>query len=388
MKLLLHWRNKLHIDLLLFGQTHTSCYSHIHNNSCEIHYLRLNSYSLYCIKMNQFLNTIKQNKLFLLFIFVFAYLQSIQIRYLIRNEINGYIFTPEAALATLISASLLFLIIRFFISKFQKSSIPTNLEMTKIFVISILSFVIISKLLSLIIALIFNTVARNFNTHTLILSTTDTFINAIIYGSFYLSYYYFKKSKTHQVQLANYDKALAESRINQLKNQLNPHFLFNNLNVLDQLIEEDQQKASIYLNDFANLYRYVLQASDKKIASVTEEIQFAENYFSIIKNKYGEAYQLSINNLNPTATIVPLALQLLIENAVQHNLGSITSPIYIEITIDKNITVRNNTIPKRTTKTTSGRALKNLQEQYQLLTHEEVEIHVTSHYFTVTIPII
>lgn len=338
--------------------------------------------------MNRFLNALKQNKLFILFIFVFAYLQSIQLRYLIRNEINWYIFTPEAAFATLLSAGLLFLIIRFFISKFQKSSIPTNEEMTKVFVISILSFVAINKLLGLIIALIFDTVERNFNTKTLVLSTTDTFINAFIYGSFYLSYNYFKKSKIHQVQLANYDKALAESRINQLKNQLNPHFLFNNLNVLDQLIEEDQQKASDYLNEFADLYRYVLQATDKKIASIVEESHFAQNYFSIMKNKYGEAYQLTIKNQNPTATIVPLTLQLLIENAIQHNLGSVAQPVHIKIEIDKEITVSNNVIPKRTVKATSGRALENLKEQYQLLTNELIFIESTATFFSVKIPII
>lgn len=340
------------------------------------------------IKMNLFLNTVRQNKLFLLFIFVFAYLQSIQIRYLIRNEINWYIFTPEAALATLLSAGLLFLIIRFFIAKFQKSNIPTNVEMSKIFLISILSFVIISKLIGLCIAIIFNTVARNFNAQTFIIATVDTFINGIIYGSFYLSYYYFKKSKWHQIQLAMYDKSLAESRITQLKNQLNPHFLFNNLNVLDQLIDEDQQKASDYLNEFANLYRYVLQATDKKIASITDEILFAQNYFSLIQNKYGQAYLLSISNLNSSASIAPLTLQLLIENAVQHNLGTSSQPVHIEITIDTNITVRNTVISKRTTKETSGRALKNLQEQYSLLTNEKIVIDRTPHYFTVSIPIL
>lgn len=338
--------------------------------------------------MNRFLNTLKQNKLFILFIFVFAYLQSIQLRYLIRNEINWYIFTPEAAFATLISAGLLFLIIRFFISKFQKSSIPTNTEMSKVFIISILSFVAISILLSLIIALVFDTVARNFNTQTLILSTTDTFINAIVYGSFYLSYYYFQRSKTHQEQIAVYDKALAESRINQLKTQLNPHFLFNNLNVLDQLIEEDQHKASDYLNEFADLYRYVLQATDKKTASIVEESHFAQNYFSIMKNKYGDAYQLTIKNQNPTAAIVPLTLQLLIENAIQHNLGTTAQPVHIQIEIDKDITVSNNVISKRSTKATSGRALENLKEQYQLLTKEQVTITSTSKRFIVSIPII
>lgn len=338
--------------------------------------------------MNSLLKKIQDNHYFLLFIFLFAYLQSVQIRFLIRGTFDVYIFTPEAAVANLVSAGFLFLMIRFFLSKFQKSSIPTTQEMFKVLGLSLLSYILMSKLVSFSIALIFNTVERNFNTKTLLLSTTDLFINSFVYSSFYLTYYYFKRSKTHQEQLANYDNALAESRINQLKNQLNPHFLFNNLNVLDQLIEEDPKKASHYLNEFADLYRYVLQASDKKIATLAEECEFALHYFSIMRHKYGEAYQLTINNKNTTASIVPLALQVLIENALQHNLGTIDLPIVITITIDQQIKVTNNIRLKRNAKATSGRALENLKEQYSLLTNESITIETTPTHFTVTLPLI
>jgi LytS/YehU family sensor histidine kinase len=214
------------------------------------------------------------------------------------------------------------------------------------------------------------------------------FLNGFIYGSFFLAYYYYHKSKTHQQQLSVYHQALAESKIHQLKSQINPHFLFNNLNVLDQFIEEDKNKASEFLNKFAEIYRYVLQSSEKKVISLSEEMDFAEEYFMLIQHKYGKAYQMNIESKNNRGYIVPLTLHLLIENAVQHNLGTEENPVLITINITENITTTNNINLKRNLKTTYGRALINLKEQYKLLTKESIEIHQSNNTFSVIIPII
>jgi LytS/YehU family sensor histidine kinase len=188
--------------------------------------------------------------------------------------------------------------------------------------------------------------------------------------------------------LANYHQALNESKIHQLKAQLNPHFLFNNLNVLDQLIEEDKHKASDFLNEFAEIYRYVLQASDKKLISLNEELAFAEQYFRLIQHKYGHAYQLNIEHNYNNGYIVPLTLQLLIENAVQHNLGTEENLVIITINVGENICTSNNINLKRNVKTTNGRALSNLKEQYKLLTKKPIEIEQSDNTFSVIIPII
>ncbi|MFZ2784293.1 MAG: sensor histidine kinase [Sediminibacterium sp.] len=214
------------------------------------------------------------------------------------------------------------------------------------------------------------------------------FLNGFIYGSFFLAYYYYNKSKSHQKQLANYHQALSESKIYRLKAQLNPHFLFNNLNILDQLIEEDKHKASVFLNEFAEIYRYVLQVSEKKIISLDEELDFAEQYFRLIQHKYGTAYQMTIENKKSNGYIVPLTLQLLIENAFQHNLGTAENPVYITINVTENIRITNNINLKRNFKTTYGRALNNVKEQYKLLTEKPIEIQQSSNVFTVIIPII
>lgn len=338
--------------------------------------------------MNNFTHKINKNRSFLLFILLFAYLQSIYTRIVARQHINVYTFTPEAALATFMSTGVLFVIILFFIRKWQKSDGFATGTMLKIFSSSLLLFVISMLLIGFLTALAFDTVERNFNPHTLTISVFSHFLDGFIYSSFFLAYYYYQDNKRHQQKLTSYNKALSESKINQLKKQLNPHFLFNNLNVLDQLIEEDKDKASGFLNDFAEIYRYVLQSTDKELVRIEEEIVFARQYFKLIHYKYGEAYQLQIENNSINGFVVPMTLQLLLENAVQHNLGTKENPICIEIKTGADIYVSNNINLKRSIKPVSGRALKNLKEQYGLLSGKPIEIHQIDNVFSVSIPII
>ncbi len=319
---------------------------------------------------------------------LFAYVQSIHIRISAREEINAYTFTPEAVLFSLFQVGVLFVIILTVIKKWQKSDVFSTKEMLKIFGSSLIIYLLTMKLSGLFISFIFDTIERNFNRATFFFTLFSDFLNGFIYGSFFLAYYYYNKSKNHQLQLASYHQALAESKIYHLKSQLNPHFLFNNLNVLDQLIEEDKHKASDFLNEFSEIYRYVLQASDKNLISLHEELAFAAQYFNLIRHKYGTAYQMNIESKNTHGYIVPLTLQLLIENAVQHNLGTEGNPIFITINIDENIRTSNNIHLKKNVKSTYGRALSNVQEQYKLLAKTPIEIQQSNNAFSVIIPII
>ncbi|MDR2234845.1 MAG: histidine kinase [Chryseobacterium sp.] len=332
---------------------------------------------------------ISRNRYFLVFVLLFAYVQSVHTRISVRRTVDWYIFTPEAAALTLVSACMLFFVIDFFIKNWQKSSTFSTSEIVKIFSTSLLVYLLVMKAAGLMIALIFGTVEKNFNREVLMISTFSDLLDGFIYGSFFLAYRYYRKNTAYRKQMALYHKALSDSRINQLKTQLNPHFLFNNLNVLDQLIEEDKHKASDFLNEFAEIYRYVLQASDQKTVPLTEELAFAEKYFNLIRYKYGNAYMLRVvDHGSRGGEVVPLSVQLLLENAVQHNLGTTADPVQIVINTDEKITVTNTRVPKRNHKKTSGRALNNLREQYALLTSQQVEIVKTETEFTVIIPII
>ncbi len=339
--------------------------------------------------MKKIIYEIEQNQYFLLFILLFAYAQSIQIRFFAQRQFDWYIFTPEAAIATFISACILFFIMRFLIKRWQKSDTFSLKETLKIFTISLLLFLVIMNTFGLILALVFDTFERNFNHETLILSIMSDLMDAFIYGSFFLAYYYYQKNKKSQKQMALYNRALSESKTSQLKTQLNPHFLFNNLNILDQLIEEDKQKASCFLTDFSEIYRYVLQTSEKKLVALEEELSFAKSYFEIMHHKYDTSYQLELTEkTNPQGFIPPLTLQLLLENAIEHNLGTPSNPVCITIETGEKLIVSNTIAKKKSTKPTSGRALKNLKEQYRLLSDEELVITHNSIIFSVILPII
>lgn len=338
--------------------------------------------------MKTLVKQLSQNRYFLLFVLLFAYAQSVYIRIGVRRALDWYIFTPEAAVATLISACILFFVMDFFIRNWQKSEAFNTGEIFKIFSASLLTYLLVMKIIGFMISLAFGTVEKNFNRETFILSSFSDGIDGFIYGSFFLAYRYYKRNTAYQKQLALYHQALSDNKINQLKTQLNPHFLFNNLNVLDQLIEEDKQKASDFLNEFAEMYRYVLEVSDKKMVPIQEELAFAEKYFNLIRYKYENAYSLKINGTHSSGYIVPLSLQLLLENAVQHNLGTQANPVLISIDLDEVITVTNTMIPKRNSKKTSGRALNNLKEQYTLLGSRHVEVLKSETAFSVIIPII
>lgn len=328
------------------------------------------------------------NKYFLLFIVIFAYIQSIYSRIAARQQINSYTFTPEAAIGSLLAAGILFLIILFFIKKWQRAEMFSIKEMLKIFAASLITYMLVMQGSGFIIALIFDNVERNFNQQTFILSLFSDFMDGVIYGSFFLVYYYYKRHLSHHRKLATYHEAMAASKIAQLKAQLNPHFLFNNLNVLDQLIEEDKDKASDFLNEFAEIYRYVLQASDRGLVRVEEELEFAHQYFKLIRYKYEEAFQLEVVGKHEDGFIVPMTLQLLIENAIKHNVGTLEKPLQIRVEMGESIRVSNPLQLKHQGDKKSGRGLRNLVEQYQLLSSAPISIHQSENEFEVVIPIL
>ncbi|MCC5919735.1 MAG: sensor histidine kinase [Cyclobacteriaceae bacterium] len=280
----------------------------------------------------------------------------------------------------------MFLIIITLLKRSQLSDVFSTSEILKLFGLSLILYLVAMKISGLLISFAFGTIERNFNQTTFLFSLLSEFLDGLIYGSFFLGYYFYHKNKRHQNRIFDYHKALSEMRIHQLKSQLNPHFLFNNLNVLDQLIEEDKDKASNFLNEFAEIYRYVLQSSEKKIISLNEELDFAQQYIRLIQHKFGKAYQMKVEGRNNTAYIVPLTLQLLIENAIQHNLATEENPVFINIVVSDNIRVVNNTNLKKNSKLTNGRALINLKEQYKLLTQSPIQVQQSQDFFSVIIP--
>jgi hypothetical protein len=304
-----------------------------------------------------------------------------------RGEFNAFIFTPEGPVALFLRALLIFFITGYLLKKYTKSQ-PSLLVMIKASLISLLFYVLMQNAFGYSIAVLFDTVDRNFNFHTLILVNVEYVLDFCIFGAFFMAHYYYQQGKEKAKRLREYEKALAESKIKSLKAQLNPHFLFNNLNILDQLMEENTDEARQFLDDFSEIYRYVLSATERRKIGVKEEVKFAEKYFRLIQKKYDLAYQLDLEG-DSEGYLPPLSLQLLIENVIKHNIGTNKDPVNIQVRLTKkNITVINDHKPKINVAKGSGTGLQNLSDQYAILSDHMPIIEVQEKKFKVTIPIL
>lgn len=183
-----------------------------------------------------------------------------------------------------------------------------------------------------------------------------------------------------------------ENKANQLKwlkSQIDPHFLFNNLNALDDLIDRDPQSAKKYLHKLSTLYRYLISNQEDDIISLQEEWDFIDNYIYLIQERYGKIYQFEkINQLGrlDNLLIPPASLQGLVENAVKHNQGSVDDPLKITITVDvEGVSVGHLKRPKRRVVESTGTGLKNLSIRYELLSNQKINIR-NDEVFKVTLP--
>jgi sensor histidine kinase YesM len=174
-----------------------------------------------------------------------------------------------------------------------------------------------------------------------------------------------------------------------IRNQVNPHFLFNSLNTLSSLINGNQP-AENFINQLSSIYRYVLENHNAEMVSLESEIEFMKDYFSLQKIRYEEKVELDILPIEMKKyRILPVSLQILIENALKHNSATRDNPLRITISPeDDYITVKNNLQKKLNIEDSPGTGLKNLSERLRLITHKEMKIIETKDEFLVKIPLI
>ena len=170
---------------------------------------------------------------------------------------------------------------------------------------------------------------------------------------------------------------------------MDPHFLFNSLNVLTSLIEEDPHQAQKFTTSLSKVYRYVLEQKNKDLVSVDEELEFAKTYVRLLKMRFEDSIILDIpeQSSDPEAKIVPLSLQLLLENAVKHNTVTSDRPLHIKVYEENGmLSISNNLQEKQVVKKSSGVGLWNIQQRYGILTDRKVNINKTASHFTVQLP--
>jgi len=192
--------------------------------------------------------------------------------------------------------------------------------------------------------------------------------------------------------LLEIEKRSAQIRLIALTNHLNPHFLFNSLTSLNSLIFENQQLASDFLQHLSKVYRYLLQHKEKETVSLKNELDFVENYIFLLKTRFEDEIQIEIkppSNGTLEKGIVPVTLQILIENAVKHNVISAQNPLVIKIeTWENTISVTNNIQRKKQVETSNRQGLESLRALYHYISERPLEVLETEEKFTVRLPLI
>lgn len=198
------------------------------------------------------------------------------------------------------------------------------------------------------------------------------------------------------IQTERLEKESAVARLDSLRRQVDPHFLFNSLNALTVLVEEnDPARATRFIRQLAQVYRYVLDSQEREVVPLGEELAFVESYLHLQRTRLGEGIQVEIKQPNAatnTLLVPPLAVQLLLENALKHNATSQRNPLHITVEIDsaaRELRVANTLRPRTVAATEStGLGLRNLQARYVFLSDQSVRIERTATEFIVALPLL
>lgn len=261
-----------------------------------------------------------------------------------------------------------------------------------------------ANIISLLMFLLFGIVASltvPFVYHSIFHKNGESLINTVVINGFinlsvdviFVSFYYSKYLVRYYAQsLINEEELKRENliaRYEALKNQVNPHFLFNSLNTLSGVVEQTPEKAVEFIKKLSDIYRYVLDQRDKEIIPIEEEMKFVENYIHLAKVRHGEGLLLETDKKLKNVFVAPLGLQILIENAIKHNVISDDEPLKIEIFVEAGyIVVRNNVQKKSTSINNTFIGLENLKNRYSLFSPKPVVILDDEKHFVVKLPVI
>lgn len=203
---------------------------------------------------------------------------------------------------------------------------------------------------------------------------------------------FFTEYKNKREEAEKLAEATEQARIQLLKNQINPHFIFNNLNVLSAMVIRDNPDANRFIEEFSKVYRYLLKNQDKELVPLSTELEFVEPYLYLLKRRFTEGLDISLEIPEKYLSyqVVPAALQLLVENAIKHNIVSRSKPLRISIHANGNNTlvVSNNIQRRQTVEISTQIGLQNINKRYAILSGRKLEIEQTNESFRVLLPLL
>ncbi len=210
-------------------------------------------------------------------------------------------------------------------------------------------------------------------------------------GAIFEALNFFSLWKQAQKESAIFKEEHLKAQLETLKNQVNPHFLFNSLNTLSAIIPEDPDKAVEFVQHLSQLYRYSLQHREKNTVALHTELECIRSYLYLQAMRFGDklSWKIAVDNRLLDHQLPPLSLQLLVENAVKHNVISADAPLEISISnLEDRLIIVNNFQAKRSVEPSTQVGLNNLRERYRILGHNTVEVKRDTDKFEVSIPLI
>ena len=204
--------------------------------------------------------------------------------------------------------------------------------------------------------------------------------------------YFLDQFRQKQLESEELKRISSQAELQAIKSQINPHFLFNNLNVLSSLVLQKNEEANKFIEEFSAVYRYILANQDKELVPLGNEIEFIDPYLFLLKKRFPEGLlvELNIPSSYNSWLLVPVALQMLVENCIKHNIVSARRPLTVRIYVENGhkLIVSNN-LQEKTEKAVSGKSgLANISKRVEILTGQSVIIRQTPDNFSVSIPLI
>lgn len=207
----------------------------------------------------------------------------------------------------------------------------------------------------------------------------------------HFTYYSLQKWRENALKASNLEKEKSQVQFDNLKNQLNPHFLFNSLTSLDSLIQENPTLARDFLQQLSKVFRYVLKSKEKGLVNLETELEFIKHYIGLLRTRFGESLQVNftIDEDALGLQITPVTLQILIENAIKHNVINENNPLIICVKSEGDtLVIENNIQRKKQVETSNGQGLINLRTLYSFLSDREIVVSEQENVFLVKIPLI
>lgn len=215
---------------------------------------------------------------------------------------------------------------------------------------------------------------------------------ALVVGSLYENVYFFENWKSSFQLNEQLKNQQIRTQFEVLQNQMSPHFLFNSLNTLTTLIAENQNTAIDFTQKLSDVYRYILQNKERELVPLADELAFARDYLFLLKMRYPDNLiaEFRVDKTHHTTSIAPLTIQMLIENAIKHNVVSKAHPLRIEIYVENghSIVVKNNLQQKNVIEKSTKTGLINIQKRYEYLGNRKIDIIMTPNNYLVAIPLI